>query len=126
MVKINTSDFLKPTDLDGDTTVEFVDEGKYSDSQFKDAQGNPKQNFNITVRFGEAEEKVWTMNKTSQRNIVSAYGDESSLWIGKYAKLSIIRMMVGKEMRDVIIGEPCDSGAHPMNEAELDTAPWSE
>lgn len=108
MVKVNTSDFLKATDLNGETTVEFVDEGKYVVSPFKDQAGNTKQNFNITVRIGE-DEKTWTMNKTSQRNIVGVYGDESSAWINKYAKLKTIEMLVGKDIKNVIIGEPVEN-----------------
>ena len=107
MVKLHTSDYLKAIDLSEETLVEFVDEGKYSDSQFKDAAGNTKQNFNITVRIGE-DEKTWTMNKTSQRAIVDAYGDESSTWIGKCAKLKVLQMLVGKEMRDVVMGSPTE------------------
>lgn len=113
MVKVNTSDYLKASDLDGDTTVEFVDEGAYTDSQFKDAAGNAKQNFNITVRIGE-DEKTWTMNKTSQRNVVAAYGDESALWINRRAKLTVLKMLVGKEMRDVVMGEPLEGVDAPQ------------
>ena len=123
MVKVNTSDYLKATDLSGDTLVEFVDEGKYTDSQFKDNAGNVKKNFNIKVRIGE-DEKTWTMNPTSQRAMVDVYGDESSTWIGKYAKLKVVQMLVGKDMRDVIIGEPI-AGEQPTKPAEAPTN-WDE
>jgi len=105
MVKLNTSEFLKATEVTENMTVEFVDEGSYSDSQFKDANDNPKQNFNITVKFGE-EERIWTMNKTSQRDIAGSYGDDTKEWVGQTATLSKVVMMVGKEQRDVIFGKP--------------------
>ena len=111
MVKVNTSDYLKATDVPKEGLLtEFVDEGSYSDSQFKDNNGNAKQNFNITIRLGE-DEKTWTMNKTSQRNIVAAYGDESSAWIGQGVEIHVVKMLVGKDMKDVIIGSPTDATA---------------
>lgn len=117
MVKVNTSEFLKASDVPGEAVVQFVDEGKYVDSQFKDQAGNAKTNFNITVRLGE-DEKTWTMNKTSQRAMAEAYGDESSDWVGKCAKLIIVKMLVGKDMRDVVMGEPTEVEAAPIAEPE--------
>ena len=117
MVKVNTSDFLKATDIDGETLIRFVDEGKYVDSQFKDNAGNAKQNFNITVQIGE-DEKTWTMNKTSQRAVVEAYGDESATWVGKYANLEVVKMLVGKDMRDVVMGKPAPEVAQPVEEGK--------
>ena len=112
MVKLKTSEYLKAADLDGDTTVEFVDEGRYVDSSFKDDAGNTKQNFNITIKFGDTE-KSWSMNKTSQRTVAEAYGNDTDQWVGQTAILKKVQMMVGKEMRDVIMGEPASAKLEP-------------
>jgi len=124
MVKVNVSDFLKSTDIKGETRVVFIDEGAHRDSQFKDPDGNAKQNFNITVRLGD-EDKTWTMNKTSQRKVSEVYGDESSAWVGKSAKLIVVQMMVGKDMRDVIMGE-ADDTAPAMAQDVPEPEGWAE
>ena len=105
MTKINTSDFLKASDLNGDTTAIFVNEGVYVKSQFKDANDNPRTNFNIKIRIGD-DEKTWTMNKTSQKAVAESYGNETSLWLHKPVILKKLKMMVGNTMKDVVMGEP--------------------
>ena len=121
MVKINTSEFLKASDLTGETLIQFVDEGKYVDSRFEDEAGNKKQNFNITVAIGE-DEKTWTMNKTSQRAIADAYGSDTEKWVGRHAKLNVVKMLVGKEMKDVVMGE----GAVDVAPVEAEPTKWDD
>lgn len=124
MVKLNTSEYLKATDIQGETIVQFIDEGKYVASQFTDDAGNKKQNFNITISIA-GDEKTWTANLTSQRKIGEVYGTNTETWVGKSAKLKVIEQMVSGKLKDVIYGEAAEDVA-PVAPAEAPPEGWAE
>ncbi len=92
--------FLKAgTNIKDEDLITFIDEGKWETADFG---GKKKERFNITVKIPSGEEKIATLNNTSLQAIVEAYGDESSEWVGKEAKINVLSQMVSGERKEVI------------------------
>lgn len=127
MVKINTSGFLKASELNGETLATFVDEGKYVLSQFKDQNDQPRQNFNITVTI-DGDEKIWTMNKTSQRSTADVYGSETSKWVGRSVLLNTVQVMVQGKLCDSVMckASPDTPTVNVEPVVETQKEAWSE
>jgi len=103
MVKLEpTGNFLMPTDVKTGDTVTLTDEGRNLT-----AQETPfgRAVFQIGVKAGD-EDKVWTMNKTTQRRLIEAWGDETSGWVDKKVKIEVLKQNVRGEIRSVIYGFP--------------------
>lgn len=86
MVKIRfSSEFLRPEDVPDGTVVTVVNEGHY-----RSPEETPfgREVFEIGVRLPNGKEKPWTMNKTTQKRMVQAHGDDSKNWVGKKFGLS--------------------------------------
>lgn len=100
---LNRSEFLTPDDVKTGDVIEIVDEGTFvpaSESRF----GRPV--FQIRVRLPSGEEKIWTVNKTTLRELSRAYGDETKNWVGKKVGVEVVTMNVRGVMRNVIFGHP--------------------
>ncbi len=54
------------------------------------------------VKLPSGEEKNMTFNQTSVNNLVDAYGDESSEWVGRKAKIWLILQSVSGKMLKVV------------------------
>ena len=101
MPELEISQWLDPIDVDTDPfRCVFADEGDYKDMNLKD--GSTKSVFEISIDLPNHETKSWTMNKTSQKAVATAYGKDTALWVGKEVELFKVDQMVGKEMRKVI------------------------
>ena len=73
---------------DGDM-VKFLDEGSWQEStRFKYDDGNPVKQFIIGVEH-DGEEKRLTLIKASRVAMIEAYGDDTSDWVGKSAKINL-------------------------------------
>lgn len=78
---------------DGDVVV-FMNEGEI------DTTGTfgPRHVFSLKTRNGE---KNLGLNQTSVNNMVDAYGQETSQWVGKKAKCWVMKMMIDGSLRNV-------------------------
>jgi hypothetical protein len=76
---------------DGDTIASAGDvvSGEYGDRTV----------FKVDTRNGV---KNLSLNQTSQNNLIDAYGDESDKWVGKSAKVYLIRALVSGKMQQVV------------------------
>jgi len=83
--------------------VEIVDEGEFLDETVSPF-GRPI--FRITVRMPDGSLKVWTMNRTTRRNLREAWGDDTANWVGKKVRLEVQLRDVMGAMRKVIFGYP--------------------
>jgi len=84
---------------DGDI-IKFLDEGEEVDGQW----GKKVQ---IKVETPNGEEKILTLNNSSRGNMVSYYGSSSDGWIGKEARINVVKMMVrGKMINVITLTEP--------------------
>lgn len=54
------------------------------------------------IKCISGEEKNVSLNQTSINNLIDSYGDDSKNWIGKEAKVWLIRAMVSGKMQTVL------------------------
>ena len=101
MVDLDLDLWLTPEDIPAETVVYFIDEGeKNVISKPGDEEDIPV--FNITVKLPDTKNKVWTMNKTSQRAVAKAYGTDTNLWINRPVTLFVTEQNVMGTMKKVI------------------------
>lgn len=114
MVKIKTSDWLRPDDVKDGDTVTIIDDGR-----FRSAGDTPfgREVFEIGVRLPNGEVKIMTMNRTTQRRCAEAWGDETRNWVGKKLKIELKDQNVRGVMKRVIYGVPIKEEL-PKSEAE--------
>lgn len=106
MVKIRfSSEFLRPEDVPDGTLVTVVNEGHY-----RSPEETPfgREVFEIRVRLPDGKEKLWTMNKTTQKRMVDAHGDDSRNWIGKKIRIELTKQTVRGELKTVVYGRPVE------------------
>lgn len=97
------SNFLRGEDVKPGMIVEILDEGEFID---KDASSFGRPAFRIRVRLPDGEEKIWTMNRTTQDNLAKAYGDDTANWKGKKVRLETSVYNIRGQLRQGIIGFP--------------------
>ena len=90
MVKLNQSgNYLKPDDVKDGDLVTFKTEGEWIESRkYTYPDGNPRSDFVITVDY-KGEERSLRVNKVSRDELIPAYGNDTTLWVGKQAKITI-------------------------------------
>jgi len=76
--------FLKPEDVTGEIQVTFQDTGRRVS---KDETGFEKDSFEITIKLPNGQNRVWTMNVTSQRMVARKLGTNTDTWVGKNVSL---------------------------------------
>lgn len=85
MVKLDVNKWIRPADFgEGDLKVKILGEGE---TKLPKDTGLDNEVFEIPVQLPDGTEKFWTMNKTSQRALVTSFGDETADWIGKEINL---------------------------------------
>jgi len=102
MVVIDIKEYLTPDKIGTGVTAEFTDEGRYVDPE---ETGFDKRVFQIGIKIGE-DEYIWTMNKTSQKEVAKAFGRDTLNWVGRRVKLIKRKESVFGKIRDVIYAEP--------------------
>jgi hypothetical protein len=65
-----------------------------------------KDNFVVQVELSNQTTRLWTMNKTSARNIMKELGSETKKWVGATLELSVQKMIVRGESKNVVIAVP--------------------
>jgi hypothetical protein len=65
-----------------------------------------KDNFVVKLELSNATTRMWTMNKTSARNISKELGDDPQKWKGATLELSVQVMLVRGESKKVVIAVP--------------------
>ncbi len=85
---------------DGDV-ITILDEGSEQEGQF-----GTQLVFKIKIPNGE--ERIMSFNKTSQNNLIDAYGEDTSDWKLKEAHAEVAKAMVGGKtaMVAVLSGSP--------------------
>jgi len=102
-VKVNARPWLRPSDVHDGDIVTIIEEGRK-----RDANETPfnRAVFEIAVRLPSGEEKIWTMNRTTQRRCIEAWGNETKNWIGKRLRIELRVQNVRGVMKKVIYGFP--------------------
>lgn len=101
MVELEIGAFLKPEDVKPEAELVFVTEGEKGRIPGQDDKPDTPT-FEIQVGFKNGQKRIWTMNKTSQRAVATAYGTDTKNWIGKKVTAFITPMNVRGTMKDVI------------------------
>ncbi len=93
------SEFVMPrVDVkDGDYII-ILDEGEYR----KLPQDPSREVLTFRIKLPSGDEKKLSMNATSQKELIVAWGDDSKIWIGKRCRVEIVRQKVFTQMKDVI------------------------
>ena len=104
------STFLKSKDLkDGDILV-FDDGGEIKNVDFSKSKdgSDVKRVFQISVDTGNGIKKM-TVNRTSQKALAGAWGSDTDAWVGKEAKVNLVKMSSFGEVKDVVVLEAITS-----------------
>jgi len=110
------SDYVIPNqDVKTGDLITFLDEGKYNTLP----QDPDREVLTFKVETPSGEEKLISINKTSQIELIKAWGDESSDWKDKKVKVKIVNQKVFKEFKDVIYLFPAEGKVAPPKPEEL-------
>ncbi|HUW43536.1 MAG TPA: hypothetical protein VMV95_01065 [Bacillota bacterium] len=110
------SDYIIPNqDVKTGDLITFLDEGKYNTLP----QDPDREVLTFKVETPSGEEKSISINKTSQIELIKAWTDESSKWVGKKATVKIVNQKVFKEFKDVIYLFPAEGKVASLPPEEL-------
>lgn len=86
-------------DFKDEDTLVIKNEGQIITGDYGD-----RHVFKVLTKNGE---KNLTFNQTSMNNLIDAYGEDTSSWIGKNTKVYIVKQMVGDGLKKVcyFVGE---------------------
>ena len=80
----NGASFLKEGDLKHKEEITILDAGKWTKSKkFTKEDGTPTEQFEITVRLPNGEDRTVTFSWTTLKNLAPVFGEDSEDWIGK-------------------------------------------
>jgi len=97
----DSNSFLRAKDVKEGDIVVLLNEGEVRDADF--GTGKSRKVVEFEVEHNKIN-KTWTTNKTTLKNFVKAYGDDTNKWIGKKVKLSLVKVNVRGEIKDSIVG----------------------
>lgn len=102
---LGQGNFLKTAEVVTGTIITFKDEGIWVESQkYKYPDGNNRVDFVIKVEI-DGTEKSMRLNKTNREIVQAAYGNDTTKWIGKTAKITKEKMLVAGKKQDCILLE---------------------
>jgi hypothetical protein len=81
--------FVNPSQITDGEEVVFVSEGKLTSDMWADNR------LQIDVRFSTGQVQRLTVNKTSQKNLVTAYGPDTAAWVNRKARITATKKPVG-------------------------------
>jgi len=100
------SDFVMPkVDVQDGDLITILNEGEYR----KLPQDPNREVLTFRVKIPSGEEKNLSMNPTSQKELIQAWGDDSKNWINKKVRVEIVRQRVFDKTKDVIFLHPENS-----------------
>ena len=130
MVRLNSGgNYLKTSESKTGDMITFTTEGEWVENKrYTYDDGNPKWDFVVGVS-SKGEDKKMTLNKTNRDILTEKFGDETSDWVGKSAKMNIVDCLVGGKMKKTIVLEPIVSApVQPTEKSEPEKTeqkePW--
>lgn len=113
------SDYVVPNiDIKDGEYIKILNEGEYR----KLPQDQSREVLTFRVETPNGDEKNLSMNPTSQKELILAWGDDSKKWIGKRCKADIVKQKVFDKMKDVIYLHP-EGGAPSIPEEDVPDEP---
>lgn len=98
--------YLKSDSVKTGDQIIFRGEGEWvASKKFSYPDGTPKQQFNIEVEHN-LELKTMTLNGTNRNTLINTWGKDTAGWVGKEAKIELVKSLVGGKAVNVIILNP--------------------
>ena len=98
--------FLKASDVQEGDEITFQNEGEWVENRkFTNPDGSAKQQFIIEVEYG-GETKSLSLNSTNRNMLILHFGKETKDWVGKKAKIQLVKQNVAGSLKDVIYLDP--------------------
>jgi hypothetical protein len=107
--------------------VKLIDEGKQKPMTGLD--GKEKMVWEFTVELSTGETKIYTMNTSTQKVLIDAWGDDTKDWINKPLEVSIDRKVIAGQLKNVLYLIPAEgikTKDIPVIEDEDETVPMPE
>jgi len=105
MVMLGSGNYVKTAEVQNGDVITFKDEGKWiENTRYTYQDGNQRVDFVIKVEI-KGEEKSMRLNKTNREVVIAAYGNDTSKWIGKTAKITKEKCLVAGKKQDCILLE---------------------
>jgi len=102
-IKPPKSTFIQPNiDVKSGDWITILNEGEYR----KIPQDPTREVLTFQVQTPNGDKKLLSMNATSQKEFIQAYGDDSLNWVGKRGEVEIVRQRVFDKFKDVIYIHP--------------------
>ncbi len=100
--------FLTASDVEDGDKIVFTNAGKFIEKDYSQARDGSDMVtvLEIEVKLPNGKKKLTTPNNTSRKNIVEVFGPETNEWVGKAAKIEIVKQNVRGTLRDVIYLTP--------------------
>ena len=98
--------FLKAEICKGGEICEMLDAGTMEEIQNDDGT---KEVLNFEIQFdigGVNSEKTFSPNKSSGNIMCEAWGDDTTKWVGKRFKITLVKVNVFGKIKDSIVVEP--------------------
>jgi hypothetical protein len=104
----NTGDIL--TFKNGGVMVEsnYKQGATFPDGKPNPNAGKPQMQLQFDVEVNGVD-FIFTCGKTNQKALAAAYGRNTDDWIGKKCGITIVKVMVGGEMKDSVMLTPTKS-----------------
>jgi len=97
----DSNSFLRAKDVKEGDVVVLLNAGEVRDADF--GTGKSRKVVEFEVEHNKIN-KIWTVNKTTLKNFIKAYGDDTNKWVGSEVKLSLVKVNVRGEIKDSIVG----------------------
>lgn len=113
----NPSEYVVPKiDIQDGEYLILKDEGEYRTLP----QDSSKEVLTFRVQLPSGNIKKMSMNATSQREMLLAWGDDSSNWVNKKCLVEIVRQKVFDKTKDVMYLHPGNEKASSIPEEIID------
>jgi len=99
MPKIDTNNYLRAADFEGEINVVVIDAGKFVEKEYS---GKTSKKLEVGIQMPDKTIKTYSINWTSQRAIAKAYGDTTEEWVGKSIVLFKAQQPVNGVMKDIV------------------------
>ena len=100
------SQFVSGEDVKQGDIVYLLDEGEYRKLPEQFRREGRENVLTFQMKLPDGNIKFYTMNKTTQQNLIGVYGDDSKNWINKDLKVHLITQNVAGKMKKVIYLTP--------------------
>ena len=92
-------------DVKAGDIVKLLDEGNYKNVEI---QGKRKEVLQFQLELPNGEAKTYSMNVTTQKNLIEEWGDDSRIWVEKPLKVWIEKQLSFGKRINVLILTPED------------------